>query len=145
MIKDKISWFQMQYPLLLWQIYMYFYWAYEWIPDKWKKTVMLRKIHVSMFVKFSVAFEAIVQQCCTARIILHLTSFLQFLYYLFHIHLSQWCKLLPSSYKQKYKNLRSGLFSLKIFQNYWRKKHVMVDKVQQVVLRVCGKTGRKYV
>ena len=75
-----------------------------------------------MFVKFSVAFEAIVQQWCTARIILHLTSFLQFLYYLFHIHLSQWCKLLPSSYNvlenQKYKNLRSGLFSLKILQNY---------------------------
>ena len=49
----------MEYPLLLWKIYMH-YWVYKWTPVKKEKIVTLRNI--SMFIKFLVAFEAIVQQ-----------------------------------------------------------------------------------
>ena len=95
-----------------------YYWVYKWTPDKWKKNCHVEENTLSMIIKFSVAFEAIVQQRCTVRIILHLNIFLQFLHDLFHIHLSQWCKLLLSSYNvlekhpsQKYKNLFQASFS----------------------------------
>lgn len=51
----------MEYPLLLWKIYMH-YQVYEWTPVKSKKIVTLR--NVSMFIEFLFAFEAIVQQWC---------------------------------------------------------------------------------
>lgn len=51
---------------------------------------------LSIFIKLSVAFEAIVQQWCSARMILHLILFLQLVHDIFRIYLSQWCKLLLS-------------------------------------------------
>lgn len=51
----------MEYPLLLWKIYMH-YWVYKWTPIQRKKIVTLGNI--SKFIKLLVAFETTVQQWC---------------------------------------------------------------------------------